>query len=336
MKLNQELIIVNVNDSIDRESVVEDSNVKTYIWNKCISDEFPIIDMEIDDNMATCQIGKPHLGFTMSAQTFDKKLHGKARIVDPTGIIWADFLFVEGKATGKCKLYYESGSLFYEGYLKDGFRNGRGTEYDKIGNVIFDGFFHNGLRIDNISKNMDHRNYWDEVDPNGNLISMCKKNDQGLNNGICYFYKANDICCISKWENGTEVEILHTFSDHIMTSYRHMRKVYVGKYKEVNDLYFFPTGRKYLMFLFLDSYGGSIKLCCFDIFRLLVTRTLCSCDFYFSIICLIIAFRAYDEDNLLLWAFSFLIGLGTLILLLLFLISSSIPFSTFLWISFNC
>ena len=51
--------IISVTVDINEES--------TDIWNNCISSEFPIINLDINENMAICQIGSPHHGYTLKA-----------------------------------------------------------------------------------------------------------------------------------------------------------------------------------------------------------------------------------------------------------------------------
>ena len=105
------------------DTIQNSSSIETDIWNNCISSEFPIMRMDIEDGIATCQIGRPHLGFTMMAMINDEEddediiLDGKAKIYDPSGQLCAKFYYEKGEATGECKLYYESGKLYFNGYL---------------------------------------------------------------------------------------------------------------------------------------------------------------------------------------------------------------------------
>lgn len=79
--------------------------------------------MDINDEIATCQIGQPHLGFTMTAMVDDDGiLDGEAKIYDPSGQLCAKFYYEEGEETGKCELYYDSGELYFDGYLEKGYR----------------------------------------------------------------------------------------------------------------------------------------------------------------------------------------------------------------------
>ena len=46
--------------------VTIDSNEEnTDIWNNCISSEFPIINVDMNEYEAICQIGSPHQGYTL-------------------------------------------------------------------------------------------------------------------------------------------------------------------------------------------------------------------------------------------------------------------------------
>ena len=113
------VIVVNIGDSEENEETVENSSFDIDIWDNCISIEFPIIRMDINDEIATCQIGQPHLGFTMTAMVDDDGiLDGEAKIYDPSGQLCAKFYYEQGEETGKCELYYDSGELYFDGYLE--------------------------------------------------------------------------------------------------------------------------------------------------------------------------------------------------------------------------
>ena len=141
---------------------------------------------------------------------------------------------------GKCTLLYKTGELYFSGYLSQGYRNGLGIEYNKNGTIIFKGFFQNGCRNFHITNRMDRSNYWNERDDTGNLVSVCRKDESGENDGICYFYSNGNIKHISRWKHGKEVEILHTFEGEIMKSFNNNKLVYYGEYLKESDFEYIP------------------------------------------------------------------------------------------------
>ena len=145
------VIVVNISGSEENKETVERSSFETDIWNHCISSEFPIMRMDIEDGIATCEIGQPHFGFTMKAMIDEEEddddiiLDGEAKIYDSDGQLCAFFYCDEGEETGECRLYYDSGELYFDGYLEKGYRNGCGLEYSKNGKVLFHGFLKSTL-----------------------------------------------------------------------------------------------------------------------------------------------------------------------------------------------
>ena len=245
MSEDQYTVVVNVDGFTGTNIPTQENNYGIEIWSNCISNEFPIFNMIIDDEIATCDIAQPHDGCIMIAMVDeDDKLDGEAKIFDPDNNVLAVFYYEKGEATGQCKLYYQSGELYFDGYLKNGYRTGVGTEYDSDGIVIFSGLYKDGLRINNIQRNKSKRHYWNEVDNKGNIISICKKDRMGLNDGTCYFFADKEITKISEWKNGKEVNILHTFARGEMTSYYHGQIIYKGPYARISQYRYILTSRR--------------------------------------------------------------------------------------------
>ena len=242
MNIKVNPVVVEIGSAIQSEVDTTKSCTGIEIWNHCLYSEFPINNTIYDKKVATSQIGAPHQGFTIIALVKHDNFNGEAKILDPNGQLWAKFKYKKGKATGKCKLYYESGELFYDGYMKDGYRNGRGTEYDESGEIIFDGFFINGLRNPLIRRNNEKFNYWNEVDDFGEVISICKRDNEGLYTGTCYFFKNGRISRISKWKHGLETELLHKFEGDKMISYLCGEERYRGTFKRISDFKYIRTG----------------------------------------------------------------------------------------------
>ena len=242
MSADSELVSKLISNSSIKGSITRINNTGIEIWNHCLYSEFPISNTVYNNKVTTCQIGPPHQGFAIITPIKNDNFNGKAKIIDPNGQLWVKFKYDKGEATGKCKLYYESGELFYDGYMKDGYRNGRGTEYDESGEIIFDGFFLNGMRNPLIQRNKEKRNYWNEVDDFGEVISISKRDNEGLYTGTCYFFQNGRISSISKWKHGLETELLHKFEGDTMISYLCCKENYKGEYKRISDFKYVRTG----------------------------------------------------------------------------------------------
>ena len=220
----------DLNNMSFRGDGIEEGESEETIWNHSILEEFPIVSVNSNEEKAICSIGFPHAGFVLEVNIMDGKFHGAAVIHDTDELVYAMFEYFEGKVNGACKLYYSSGELFFSGYLKDGYRYGRGQEFDKEGNIIFDGLFRNGYKIVQATQMVDKKNYWKEIDSNGNLVSICRKNEKGENEGICYFYSKGELERISEWHNDVETRVLYKFEGKIMTEFIDNVLRYKGEY----------------------------------------------------------------------------------------------------------
>ena len=234
------IIIVEVDPILLTSAGVESNNEDLSIWNNCICSEFPIVNKTIIKRQALCEIGFPHLGYTLKASVKDGLLNGNATIEDSNGTIVARLNYEKGMENGKCTLYYKSGKVYFQGYLQNGYRSGIGKEFSEKGEVNYYGFYKNGCRDYHTVRRSDRSEYWNEFDNFGQLISVCIKDNLGRNNGVCYFYWNGNISYISRWCNGEEKEILHKFEGDIMTSYEKGQVVYEGKYFQRSDFEFCP------------------------------------------------------------------------------------------------
>lgn len=213
------------------EVVENESENEEAIWNHCILEEFPIINISVVDGKAICSIGYPHSGLTMEVSSKDGVFHGTAVIQDAEELVYAMYEYSQGEVNGACKLYYSSGEIFFSGYLKNGYREGRGREFDKEGNVMFDGLFRHGYKISQAFQILERKNYWKEIGNNDKVISICSKNERGENEGICYFYSNGELERISEWHDGIERQVLYKFNGKIMTQYIDNVQRYKGEYK---------------------------------------------------------------------------------------------------------
>ncbi|CBK23241.2 uncharacterized protein [Blastocystis hominis] len=226
-----------------KEDDVEEGENEESIWNHSILEEFPIMSVNSNEEKAICSIGFPHAGFVLEVGIMDGTFHGSAVIQDTDELVYAMFEYFQGKVNGACKLYYSSGELFFSGYLKDGYRSGRGQEFDKEGNIIFDGLFRNGYKIPQATQMIDKKNYWKEIGSDDRVVSICRKNERGENEGICYFYSRGELERISEWHNDVETRILYKFDGKIMREFIDNVLRYKGEYVQKPSMKIVRQGR---------------------------------------------------------------------------------------------
>ena len=98
MSKSIEIITVNIGDSEAKDESVERTSYGTDVWNNCISSEFPIIETKMEDRIATCEIGQPHLGYTLLAIVdMYYCLNGDAHIYNSNGQLCAELFFSKEK-----------------------------------------------------------------------------------------------------------------------------------------------------------------------------------------------------------------------------------------------
>ena len=76
------------------------------------------------------------------------------------------------------------------------------------------------------------KGYWKEMNEDNDVISICKKNEEGRNDGICYFYLNGVIDRISEWKNGEELSVLKRFERKKMIEFVNGVKRYEGEYRD--------------------------------------------------------------------------------------------------------
>ena len=194
----------NIKIELSSISVVnENGNNRGYCWNFDVNNEFPIIPVNTENGEVILEVGIPHKGYSIESVMKNGKMNGISRILNEKEVKIASLTFVDGIANGVCILYDSIGRLYFEGYFVNGYREGKGKEYDENGNVMFDGFFKEGKRMNIVElKEMNEKN---------EMISICKKDEEGRNEGICYFYVNGNIDHISEWKNDKEVNVLKHF-----------------------------------------------------------------------------------------------------------------------------
>ena len=190
----------NTNIKIELSSIVvvnENGNNRGYCWNFDVNNEFPIIPVNTEDGEVILEVGIPHKGYSIESVMKNGRMNGNSRILNEKKVKIASLTFVDGIANGGCTVYDSIGRLYFEGYFVNGYREGKGKEYDENGNVMFDGFFKEGKRM-NIVELKEMKGYWKEMNEDNEVISICKKDKEGRNDGICYFYLNDEIDRISE------------------------------------------------------------------------------------------------------------------------------------------
>ena len=228
----QSSYIIEIKPLNDSHELEQNSGFDIDIWNWCLTNQFPISTLEkIDSQKVILNIGAPHQGYTIQTKMNDGKLDGKATLKTANNTILAEFEYQSNEMKGECKLYYDSGELFFEGNLEGGYRQGLGKEYDKNGNVIFEGYFEKGCRGKYCERMDGMKGYWKELDGNGNVISICQKNENGMNEGLCYFFESGSLDRVSICENNEEISFLYRFKNGTMIEYNGGVKCFEGYYE---------------------------------------------------------------------------------------------------------
>ena len=200
-------------------------------WKYDVGNQFPIEVLQTDNGQVTVDVNVPHKGYSIQARVKHGKLSGVSHILNKRKIEVASLVFVDGVANGPCTLYDDEGIIFFEGYFENGYREGRGKEYDENGKPVFDGFFHKGKRV-NLIPMSGMKGYWKELNEDNEVVSICRKNKYGKNNGICYFYSNGVIDRVSRWKNGKEVSVMKKFGENRMTEFVRGVKRYEGEYRD--------------------------------------------------------------------------------------------------------
>ena len=193
-------------------------------WERNFSEEFPISSLDNKDNEATIIVGTPHLDYKITTHLKDQKMDGESKLLSDKDVLVAKLTFVDGIANGPCTLYDENGALFFEGSFVNGYRQGKGKEYEND-IVVHEGLYEKGKKLVKMTE-MD--GYWKEYDNSKNLHSVCKKDEEGRNDGVCFFYENGEISRLSEWHEGKETP----FNGHFRLYDETNRKWIEGEYKD--------------------------------------------------------------------------------------------------------
>ena len=223
----------SANVAIEMNSIAVESRneERGECWKYNISSQFPIISTNTENGEVVLDVDSPHKGYSIRTVMENGKMSGESRILNERNIKVASLVFVDGIANGPCTLYDSIGKVFFEGFFANGYREGKGKEYDENGNMIYEGFFDKGKRM-NIVIVKEMKGYWKEMNDKNEVISVCKKDDECRNDGICYFYSNGNIDRISEWKNGEELNVLKRFEGKKMIEFVNGVKRYEGEFRD--------------------------------------------------------------------------------------------------------
>ena len=143
---------------------------------------------------------------------------------------------------GYFKFFSEQNQIWSEGYYKDGTPNGYGEEYDTEGKYIFKGLYDNGRKL-TIKKMSGSGGYQKEYDSLGQVVNICKRDENNRFEGICYHHDSDGIISrISEFSEGKEVRVLAKFCAGLMEEYQGEVTHYQGEYHKKTDFEYVPNG----------------------------------------------------------------------------------------------
>ena len=215
---------MNGSISVSMHTVENNGERRGKCWERNFSEEFPICYVNSRGNEATIIVGAPHSDYKITTHLKNKRMDGESRLFSEKNVLVAKLTFVDGIANGPCTLYDENGALFFEGSFVNGYRQGKGKEYEND-IVVYEGLFEKGKKLVKMTE-MD--GYWKEYDNSKNLHSVCKKDEEGRNDGVCFFYENGEISRLSEWHEGKETP----FNGHFRLYDETNRKWIEGEYKD--------------------------------------------------------------------------------------------------------
>ena len=222
----------NVGIELNSIAVESKKEERGECWKYNLSTQFPIVNPNTENGKVVLDVDSPHKGYSLHTTMKNGKMNGSSRILNERNIEVASLTFVDGIANGSCTLYDSIGKVFFKGSFQNGYREGKGKEFDENGNVIYEGFFKEGRRQGNATVMKEMKGYWKEMNDANEVISICHKNKNNQNDGICYFYSNGKINRISKWKNGKEMSILKQFEGDKMIELVKGVKRYEGGYRD--------------------------------------------------------------------------------------------------------
>ena len=181
---------------------------------------------------AGCGIGYDSYGIRVFQGVFEKGVRsGKGREYDENGYLLFKGLYDQDKREGMGTEYYSNGKVCYKGFFHQGLRQWKGVEFDESGQGT-KVFYDKGIKSLRFVPSTELKNYWVETDLEQNSVVLCQIDEFGKRFGIGYFYNSGNIQHISRWDQGTEVELLKSFCNHKMVEYSKGTKVYEGDFED--------------------------------------------------------------------------------------------------------
>ena len=215
-------IKVNMNEKIPHRDGTE-------MWLHCINTLFCHDLIEGDAYDSYIINADPFKDYYVNGTQINNVFHGDIDVYNTERKHIAKLVFMNGIVNGFCELYDNYGVLFFRGIVQEGFIY-RGEIYNEKGEFQYIGVFNRGNLIGYLKYDSASRLY-KEIDCYGNISAIYKINKQFLRNGICYRYNHNEIIDICIYYMESELKIVKTFDQGIMTEKSNSGiVVYKGEY----------------------------------------------------------------------------------------------------------
>ena len=169
-------------------------------------------------------------GCSFNPQFVNNKKEGKVEVVDENKVIIASLEYKNDLLNGVCK-YFKTVKLAGVIPYCDDVANGWGYEYDECDDMKMC-LYESGEKKIEMKKSEMKEGYYDEIDVNsGEILSICRINENHEKQGEGYVFKNGVINKIVMYENGLEKSCMKEFSEKIMIEYDESgKRVYEGGY----------------------------------------------------------------------------------------------------------
>lgn len=157
----------------------------------------------------------------------DGKKEGPADVLTSDSLLFAVLQYHNDKLNGVCE-FFDNGILKEKITYKDGKPEGWGCIYENSEESKWF-TYQNGKKISELTAKEGFR--IEKSISNGNILSVCKYNQNHNRDGIGYIYSHNELSKAIQYEDGEEIGVVKTFSGKEMTELtKNGDKLYVGEF----------------------------------------------------------------------------------------------------------
>ena len=169
-------------------------------------------------------------GCSFHPQLANNQKEGLVKVYDEDGLMIASLQYKNDALNGVCK-FFRNGKLTGEIPYCNDVANGWGYEYDESNDMRMC-LYENGEKKKELKKSEMKEGYYDELDvDSGEILSICRINENHMKQGEGYVFKNGMINKIVTYENGLEKYCLKEFCEKNMIEYNRSGKyVYEGGY----------------------------------------------------------------------------------------------------------